>query len=88
MEQTTLEDTSLVAYLALKGYQFKPIRRIDGRIIFQIEGDFTNDLQSLYANPSVPILDYIKWLKTVRSTIFSLKAGSGMGGRDDRGTHA
>jgi len=73
MEQRTLEDTSLIAYLALKGHQFKPIKRDDGRIIFQIEGDFTEDLQGLYANPSVPILDYIKWLKTVRSSIFSLK---------------
>jgi len=73
MEQQTLEDTSLVAYLALKGHQFKPIRRPDGRIIFQIEGDFTDDLQKLYSNPSVPVLDYIKWLKTVRSSIFSLK---------------
>ena len=75
MEQRTLEDTALVAYLALKGYQFKPIRRHDGRIIFQVEGDFTLDLQGLYSNPSVPILDYIKWIKTVRGSIFSLKGG-------------
>ena len=75
MEQQMLEDTAIVAYLAIKGYQFKPIKRPDGRIIFQIEGDFTKDLQGLYSNPSVPILDYIKWLKTVRGSIFSLKAG-------------
>jgi len=73
MEQQTIEDTSLVAFLALKGYQFKPIRRSDGRIIFQIEGDFITELQELYSNPSVPVLDYIKWLKTVRSSIFALK---------------
>jgi hypothetical protein len=75
MKQQMIEDASLVAYLALRGYPFKPIRRPNGRIIFQIEGDFTEDLQELYSNPSVPILDYIKWLKTVRSSIFSLKAG-------------
>jgi flagellar basal body rod protein FlgG len=77
MEQQTLEDTSIVAYLALKGHSFKPIKRPDGRIIFEVEGDFTNDLQELYSNPPAPILDYIKWLKTVRGSIFSLKAGGG-----------
>jgi hypothetical protein len=77
MEQQTLEDTSIVAYLALKGYSFKPIKRLDGRIIFEVEGDFTNDFQELYSNPSVPILDYIKWLKCVRGSIFTLKAGGG-----------
>jgi len=77
MEQQTLEDTALVAYLALKGYSFKPIRRPDGRIIFEVEGDFTNDLQALYSNPLVPILDYIKWIKTIRGSIFSLKSGGG-----------
>jgi hypothetical protein len=75
MERSMLEDTSLVAYLALKGHTFKPIKRPDGRIIFVIEGDFTNDLQSLYSNPLVPALDYIKWLKTVRGSIFSLRGG-------------
>lgn len=75
MDKRTLEDTSLIAYLALKGHQFKPIRRDDGRIIFQVNGDFSSDLQELFTNPCVPILDYIKWLKTVRSSIFSLKSG-------------
>lgn len=79
MEQTTLEDTSLVAYLALRGHQFKPIKRTDGRVIFQIDGDVSSDLQEIYANPLVPILDYIKWLKTVRSSIFSLKAEKSTG---------
>lgn len=74
MEQNTLEDTSIVAYLALKKHRFKPIKRPDGRIVFQIQGDIESDLQSLYLNPDVPILDYIKWLKTVRGSIFSLKA--------------
>jgi hypothetical protein len=77
MEQQMLEDTALVAYLALKGHTFKPIKRPDGRIVFEIEGDFTRDFQNLYSNPSVPILDYIKWLKTVRGSIFSLKAMGG-----------
>jgi hypothetical protein len=75
MEKATLEDTSLVAYLALKGHEFKPVKRHDGRIIFEITGDIEIDLQSLYLNPTVPILDYIKWLKTVRGSIFSMKSG-------------
>ena len=72
-----MEDTALVAYLALKGYQFKPIKRPDGRIVFEVSGDFSQDLQTLYSNPSVPILDYIKWLKTIRGSIFNLKAVGG-----------
>jgi flagellar basal body rod protein FlgG len=75
MEILTIEDSSLVAWLALKGHKFIPIKRSDGRIVFEIEGDFTDDLQELYTNPSAPILDYIKWLKAVRGAIFSLKAG-------------
>lgn len=77
MEQQTLEDTSLVAYLALRGHLFKPIKREDGRIVFEIQGDYIDDLQGLYSNPSVPILDYIKWIKTVRGSIFSLKGQRG-----------
>lgn len=75
MEKIQIEDSHLVAWLALRGHKFKPTTRFDGRVVFEIEGNFKGDLEFLYSNPDAPILDYIKWLKTVRSSIFSLKGG-------------
>jgi hypothetical protein len=76
MVQTILEDTSLVAFLALRGRKFKPFQRPDGRVSFELEGDISSDLQELYTNPPIPILDYLKWFKTVRNAVFSLKGGN------------
>lgn len=73
MNKHTIEDTSIVAFLALRGHHFKPFKQTNGRIAFEISGDCEKDLQELYANPTAPLLDYIKWLKTVRSSIFTLK---------------
>lgn len=71
---TEIEDTSITAYLLMKGHKFMPIRKSGGRISFRFTGDITADLEDIYNNKTVGILDYIKSLKTVRSSIFTLKA--------------
>ncbi|MBZ0156278.1 MAG: hypothetical protein K8I29_08740 [Alphaproteobacteria bacterium] len=77
LEKSTLEDTAVVAYLALRGHRFKPVKKYDGRIAFEVEGDIAHSLQEIYDNKPCPILDYIKSLKTVRGAIFSLKQAGG-----------
>jgi hypothetical protein len=71
-----LEDSIIVAYLFLKGHRFIPTKREDGRVVFRVEGDISEDLQEIYQNVQVGILDFIKSLKAIRSSIFALK-GSG-----------
>ncbi len=48
---------------------------ITGQVEFLVEGANIDDaLQEIYANVPVGILDYIKALKSFRSSIFALKA--------------
>lgn len=74
-QRTEFEDASLVAFLILRGHKTTPFKRADGRVVFSVEGDILPTLQELYANTQVGVLDFIKTLKAVRSSIFALKAG-------------
>jgi hypothetical protein len=68
-----LEDATIVAYLAIRGYHFKPVKRNDGRIVFEILGDISKPLDELYTDPPIPALSFIKELKSVRSSIYSMR---------------
>lgn len=47
-----------------------------GQVEFQVEGnDIDEALSEIYQNSPVGVLDYIKALKGLRSSIFALKAG-------------
>jgi hypothetical protein len=70
---TIIEDAMLVAWLSLKKHKITPKRRPDGRIVFEITGNIDSDLEELYANGKVGALDFLKALKTIRSSIFALK---------------
>ncbi|OGW37448.1 MAG: hypothetical protein A2Y97_00050 [Nitrospirae bacterium RBG_13_39_12] len=76
MGKHTFEDTSIVAFLSLKNYKVTPQRTYDGKVVFIVEGkDINRALQELYGNSQVGVLDFIKTLKALRSSIFALKAG-------------
>jgi hypothetical protein len=75
---TNLEDTSLVAFLLLKGYKIKPWRdtQDSDHVSFDIEGEadrIEQDMQKYYSNEQVGIQDYIKCLKEVKSQMYNLK---------------
>jgi hypothetical protein len=71
---TEIEDATIIAFLSLKGHHINPYRRADGRVVFKVSGDISHTLHELYSNVHIGILDYIKSLKTIRSSIFTIKA--------------
>jgi hypothetical protein len=77
---TLLEDTSLVAFLMLRGHKVTPLRSKEPtveepqvRIAFEVHGDIAEDTDDYYDNVFVGISDYVKCLKSVRSSMFNMK---------------
>jgi hypothetical protein len=77
---TTLEDTSLVAYLKLKGHTLIPwISRedpSDTRVSFDIQGDraaIAADMQRFFDNELIGIQDFCRNLKEVKSAMYNMK---------------
>ncbi len=76
MEKRTFEDPAIVAFLQTyrDNINIAPRRREDGMVVFDVSGPrIEKALDVLYSNIPVPILDYIKNYKSLRSCIFSLK---------------
>lgn len=65
-----LEDATIAAFLTLQGHNFTPQKRSDGRIVFRTDDDISKDLEDLYANPQVGVLDYIRVLTQVREKLW------------------
>ena len=68
------EDATIVAFLALRGHIVTPIRNLNGRIIFEVEGDIARDIDAFYTNQPVGIMEYVGILKGIKSQIFTLKS--------------
>ncbi|MGO9138357.1 MAG: hypothetical protein ACLP9S_18585 [Syntrophales bacterium] len=68
-----IEDVTLAAFLQQRGRSITPRRKPNGRVVFEARGDITADIQALYSNQQVGILDFIRILKSLRSSIFALK---------------
>ena len=76
-EPTILESPDIVAFILTKGILPKPFQREhDGKVCFEFTEDIQPAISEFYSNVPVPISDYCKNLKHVRSMIFTLKAGS------------
>ena len=79
MEQRVFSDPSIPAYFqaANKNFRIVPQRNITtGQVEFLVEGDTIDKaLDELYQNASVGVLDFIRNLKGLRSSIFALKGG-------------
>lgn len=79
METRVYQSPEPPAYFqaAKKPFQIIPQRNPEsGRVEFLVIGDGVDlALSELYANASVGVLDFIKELKSLRSSIFALKGG-------------
>ncbi|RJQ54521.1 MAG: hypothetical protein C4526_05310 [Nitrospiraceae bacterium] len=76
MEKRTFTDASIVAYLQASNRPFKiiPQKNQSGQIEFLVEGpDIETALTELYSNVPIGVLDFIRCLKGLRSSIFALK---------------
>ena len=76
-QPTVLEAADLVAFISLnQKIQPKPfIRRSDNKVCFAFEEDVSPSIDAFYQNVQIPVADFCKNLKLVRSMIFNLKAG-------------
>jgi hypothetical protein len=77
---THLEDTSLVAFLKLKGHIAIPwISRNEGediRVAFDIQGNskkIEDDMKAFYNNEQVGIQEFVRQLKDVKSQMYNLR---------------
>lgn len=68
-----IEDPTLAAYCHFKGLKIIPFKKPDGRIAFHIEGGVEAILSEILNNKKVPINDFLKALKSVRSAMFTLR---------------
>lgn len=79
MEQRTFSDPSIPAYFQAANKSFKIIPQRNestGQVEFLVEGQgIDKALDELYQNAPVGSLDYIRVLKSLRSSIFALKGG-------------
>ena len=78
MEQRIFSDPSIPAFFQASNKPFKviPQRNVSGQVEFSVEGkNIDKALDELYQNALVGVLDYIKALKGLRSSIFALKGG-------------
>jgi len=72
-QKVQLEAADLAAFCAyFLNKQPIPVRREDGRIVFEFSDDIGEALDAFYSNTPVPIGDYIQRLKHVRSMIFTM----------------
>jgi hypothetical protein len=72
-KECVIEDPSIVAYCALKGLQIRPFRKESNRIAFKVKGNVEPILSEILSNKKIPINDFLQALKSIRSTIFTLK---------------
>lgn len=83
----TLESPEIVAFISLQTHQTPQpfLRQPDRRVafVFTDDDETKRALADYYKNPPVPILDYTRHVRQIRSTIFSLKAVGG--GADEPG---
>ena len=76
MEKRIFSDPTIPAYFQASNKNFKiiPQRNQNGQVEFLVEGqDIDKALTDLYSNVQVGVLDFIKALKGLRSSIFALK---------------
>ena len=86
VKPVTLDDTQHVAFLKLAGWKVTPWIEFDEqnpnqdpnskRVEFQIEGDpdkIERDMQKFYANALIPIQDFCRCLKEVKSAMYNLR---------------
>lgn len=78
-ETRVYQDPNPPAYFKATNKPFQIIPQKDpetGRVEFLVIGEgIDGALQELYANTPVGVLDFIKELKSLRSSIFALKGG-------------
>jgi hypothetical protein len=74
-----LESPDIVAFVLLnQNIQPRPYQRqSDQKVIFEFTEDIGPSIDAFYRNVPVPVGDFCKNLKFVRSMIFNLKRGAG-----------
>jgi len=78
MEKRVFSDPTIPSYFiaANKPLKVIPHKSLSGQVEFRVEGaNIDGALEELYSNAQVGVLDFIRALKGLRSSIFALKGG-------------
>lgn len=78
MEKRVFSDPTIPSFFIAANKPFKviPHKSLSGQVEFRVEGNnIDGALEELYGNATVGVLDFIKALKSLRSSIFALKGG-------------
>jgi len=71
-----LASSDIVAFCLTRGVQPRPfLRASDRKVCFEFTEDISNCIEDFYNNVPIPIADYCKNLRIMRSMIFTLNAG-------------
>jgi hypothetical protein len=76
MEKRVFSDPTIPSFFvaANKPFKVSPQKNPSGQVEFHVEGtNIDGALEELYGNAKVGVLDFIKALKSLRSSIFALK---------------
>jgi hypothetical protein len=72
-----LSDSMLIAFLDFRGATIQPRTDGTGRVTFVISSTNLDELiGEYYANPQVPLIDYLHCLRKIKTAIFDLKGSA------------
>ena len=78
-KELIIEDSFLIAALEIfdlkKTLKIIPFKKtLSSRVAWKVQGNAMPILERIYRNENVPVNDFIRTLKSVRSAIFTLKS--------------
>lgn len=71
--ETEIDDPVLTAAAVQFDCTAESFLRPSGKVSFRVKGDIQSALSRIYANEKVPIMDFIKEIKSLRNSIFVLR---------------
>lgn len=83
IDPTILESPDIVSFITLtRNIHPRPfIRKSDRRVCFEFKEDVSETIAEFYSNVQVPVSDFCKNLKNIRSMIFNMKGIGGNHGK-------
>jgi hypothetical protein len=63
------EDTLFVAFLEYRGHTATPYKQPNGRVVFEVVGDLTGDMEAFHLNKEVGVRNYSRIIKNLEQRI-------------------
>lgn len=73
-KELELDDPTITAAIVQFGCIAETFLRPSGKVAFKVKGPVQSALSRIYANDKIPIMDFIKEIKSLRNSIFILRS--------------